>query len=91
MKFMDYYEIILYNTRMKTISLALVTGENVTVDSLEIFKAVWGKRNRWLGYVEHKRPRSAFFFVLSQVVARFHDENGREVVASAGDVVYIPA
>ena len=91
MKFMDYYEIILYNTRMKTISLALVTGENVTVDSLEIFKAVWGKRNRWLGYVEHKRPRSAFFFVLSQVVARFHDENGREVVASAGDVVYIPS
>ena len=91
MKIMDYSEIILYNIRMKVIPAALISGENVKVVDLEIFKAVWGKRNRWLGYSERKRPRAALFLVLSSVVARFIDADGREVVASGGDVVYIPS
>ena len=61
MKIMDYCEIILYNTDMKVIPAALIAGENVDVVDLEIFKAVWGKRNRWLGYAERKRVVSRFF------------------------------
>ena len=91
MKIMDYCEIILYNTVMKVIPAALIAGENVDVVDLEIFKAVWGKRNRWLGYSERKRPRAALFLVLSSVVARFIEDNGREVTATGGDVVYIPS
>lgn len=91
MKIMDYYEIILYNTDMKVIHAALIAGENVDVADLEIFKAVWGKRNRWLGYSERKRPRAALFLALSSVVARFVEDSGREVTATCGDVVYIPS
>lgn len=91
MKNMDYSEIILYNIDMKVISPALISGENVKLVSLEIFKAVWGMNNRWFGYAERKRPRAALFLVLSSVVAKFVEENGREITATGGDVVYIPS
>ena len=77
MKNMDYSEIILYNIDMKVISPALISGENVKLVSLEIFKAVWGMNNRWFGYAERKRPRAALFLVLSSVVAKFVEENER--------------
>ena len=75
---------------MKTIPLTQLSKCNVQVQKLQVFPENWTKHYRYTRYRNEPRPCSGLFIVCTDIHACYYEKRREPVVATRGDVVFIP-
>lgn len=75
---------------MRNIDITALGSEDLNVRELEIFPESWTNRVSFSMYEHQPRPCSALFIICTDIRATFHCRDGHTVLATRGDVVYIP-
>lgn len=72
------------NMKLESLKTSLVCAES------ECIKQSWKNTSKWTGYVNTARGNNAFILVCSNMRARFEFKDGKTIIATKGDVVFIP-
>lgn len=75
---------------MKTIPLTELSQVNVQVRNLLVFPENWTKAYNYTRYKNAPRPCSGLFIVCTDIHASFYEKDRPPVIATRGDVVFIP-
>ncbi len=75
---------------MRTIEWKTLGEENVLVGRPEVFPESWETRRTFAQYKHTPRPCHALFFVKNDIRVSFFSQNGEEIAAKKGDVLFIP-
>lgn len=75
---------------MKTISLPQLRQTNIQVKNLLVYPESWTKYSTYTRYKSAPRPNSGLFIVCTDIQACFYEKDRPVVVATQGDVIFIP-
>ncbi len=75
---------------MQIVSIHDICYKDIDVCDIEVFPESWAKRKEFSLYQHTPRPKDAFFFICSDILASFYSENQLVLQAKQGDIVYIP-
>lgn len=56
----------------------------------ECIKQSWKNTSKWTGYANNLRPHNAFVLICSNMQAIYNFSNGKSIIATKGDVVFLP-
>lgn len=74
----------------RTVSFLDLAQEAVLCDFLECHRQLWKGKREWLGYVTTPRFADGLMLVCSELDVRIICEDGEELLAGFGDVIYAP-
>ena len=75
---------------IRDLSLDQLQKETVCCEAIESHRQIWKTKNAWLGNLNIPRAQDGLIIICSDIRATFTDLRGHSIVASRGDVVYIP-
>jgi AraC-like DNA-binding protein len=75
---------------MKTIPLSELSKQNIQITDLQVFPENWTREYHYTRYKNSPRPNSGLFIVCTDIHAQYYENGMEPVVATRGDVIFIP-
>lgn len=75
---------------MRTIPLTELSKHRIQVQDLQVFPENWTRHYNYTRYQNAPRPCSGLFIVCTDVHAKYCEQGKEPVIATRGDVIFIP-
>lgn len=75
---------------MKTVPLSELSQSNIQITDLQVFPENWTREYHYARYKRAPHPNSGLFIVCTDIHAKYHENGMEPVIATQGDVLFIP-